>query len=215
MRKMILSFALLALLFASLAEGQTRGRRRSSQQDRFRSVSVSSASAPSSAPAGTRSVSFDDYRIIVTRNIFARNRYMPTQGAPVSRPTVSQERENSLVLTGVAAQGKVREAFFEDNRSGETLRVPVGSAFSAGTIVSVSFDGVVYRTGGVTRKITVGESLAGVPAGLYVPGASSQPVAAAASEPAGGPGAIEGASGGGGVLERMRQRREQEQRRLQ
>ena len=213
MRKMILSFALLALLFASLAEGQSRGRRRSSQEGRFGNPSA--VSAPSSAPAAGRGVSFDDFRIIVTRNIFARNRYMPTQGVPFVRPTVSQERENYLVLTGVAAQGIVREAFFEDNRSGETLRVPVGSAFSAGTIVSVSFDGVVYRTGGVTRKITVGESLAGVPAGLYVPGASSQPVAAAASEPAGGPGAIEGASGGGGVLERMRQRREQEQRRLQ
>lgn len=164
-------------------------------------MAATTATRPAAQPAS----SWDSYRIVLTRNIFSRDRSAPSRGHNASSRTTTRSPEQSIVLTGVAVQDAVRVAFFEDTRSGETIMVGVGQMLAGGAIDSITLDSVEYRSGPAAKTIAVGESLTGVPAAP-----SSMP---AASEPATGAATTRpnGASGDSNdILERMRQRRLQE-----
>ena len=159
-------------------------------------------STPASRPASAAAPSWDSYRIIVTRNIFQRDRSSSSRrGGSTSRPA-ARDFEHSVVLTGVALQDAARVAFFEDVRTGETTLACVGQTLGAGTIASISLDSVEYQSGTSSRKIAIGENLAGA-----VATPSSSP---AASQPASGPSTNAASKGGSEIEERMRQRRLQE-----
>ncbi|MEI8191363.1 MAG: hypothetical protein WCI75_16735, partial [candidate division NC10 bacterium] len=119
-----------------------------------------SASAPSTRPKR----SLDDYRLIVERNIFSRDRARrtfvarPSAGPPPTRP-LSQRH---LVLTGVALQGEAPMAFFEDSLDGQTLWVQVGMPIGHGVVADISLDGVSYRNGKNERTIAIGEDMEGI-----------------------------------------------------
>jgi hypothetical protein len=190
--------------------------------------------------ANGRDDSWDDYRVLVERNIFLRDRrrWRP-RAVPSTRPVrrSSRDLDDDIALTGVARRDGVFVAFFEDVRSGITFQIRAGQAVGQGKAVAISLDGVQYQRGEATRRIGVGRTLTGfVAAGVTdIPAPSLSP-APARPEPASRPGgepttgpaesttqpaiapARPPADGTGGddlksILERMRRRREQELRR--
>ncbi|MGA2266446.1 MAG: hypothetical protein ABSH10_08470 [Phycisphaerae bacterium] len=166
--------------------------------------------APTSAPTTSPKTSWEAYRLILDRNIFARDRAAPSQEeGDANRSGPPHGGEGSLILTGMATWGNVRLAFFEDSQTGETLKAVGGQALSRGTVISISLDSVEYRSGGTMRRIFIGENLIGQAGTLGSPGASSRP--ASTTEAAGQSGGTSGKDAGD-VLERMRQRRLQEVR---
>lgn len=171
------------------------------------SVAASAAAPENSADA--RKAAWDDYQILITRNIFSRDR-SPQRPTQIAVPPPLPRPENpAFVLTGVTVCGEVRTAFFENNQTGETVQVSTGGTVGGGTVASISLDSVEYSSGGATRKIAVGENLAGVAGTLSGPAAStSQP---AVSEAAASPGGA-GNDSAKDIIERMRQRRLQETR---
>jgi hypothetical protein len=171
---------------------------------------VAVAQTPSAGPATPPGGTWDDYRIIVTRNIFARDRSASRPRPPSFRPPPARDAEEEITLTGVVVQEDLCVAFFEDTRTGETILVPAGRTFGTGTVVSVSLDGVEYRSGETTRMLSLGENLRGMTVRAPPPGASSQPASMPSSAPATGP--SQPGAGTSDILERMRQRRLQELR---
>lgn len=176
-------------------------------------VFLAAGATPTGAPASRPSGSWDSYRLVVTRNIFARDRSARSRVRPVfSQPTTTYgSGQQELVLFGVVVQDGLRLGLFEDTQTHQTVRVPAGQVVGRGTVVSVSLDGVEYRSGGATRNIAIGESLSGLPAAPRASAPTSLPAGSATSGTATGPGepADKGASD---ILERMRQRRAQELR---
>ncbi|MCE5280111.1 MAG: hypothetical protein ABFD92_05920 [Planctomycetaceae bacterium] len=168
------------------------------------SPATQSASAPSAPPKR----SLDDYRLIVDRNIFSRDR----SRRPVAARAYTPPREISppapqrhLVLTGVALQGESPIAFFEDSLDGQTLWVQAGMAIGHGTVADISFDGVTYRNGARERTIAIGEDIEGI-AVLLQASTSTQ----SASAPAATPAAPPSSANDNDVLQRLRLRRLQD-----
>ncbi len=165
-------------------------------------VSKSPASAPASAPTSARAT--DDYRIIIDRNIFTRNRRAISRSTSIIR--MGPATNMGTVLTGVAIQADEPVAFFEDVRSGETTKLAVGQSIEGGQIVSISLDSVEFKSGGMTRTVNLGENLQGVSAVFAAPPAAASvpaPATAATSQPAIDKNTAD-------VIERLRQRRLQE-----
>jgi hypothetical protein len=178
-----------------------------------------SAATPATKPAPSENkVTWDSYRLIVTRNIFSRDRRAPTrERTPTYTPSAPRPQPTgpNLVLTGVVVQETQCIAFFEDSASGDTTGAVAGQALAKGRVRSVCLDGVEYESGGVCRKIAIGQSLDGqsvsfdrtptasAPAGTATTSSTSEP--STSSQPSGS-----GDKGTNDVLERMRQRRQQE-----
>lgn len=184
MRRTLFTLGLLGLFLTAMAVG------------------AAPSTAPVTSAAGGRNASFDAYQLILNRNIFSRDR-TSSRPARASRET-SRTGEQGLMLTGVAEQGDISVAFFEDLQSGQIIRALEGQAIGEGEIVAISLDSVQYRSGDQNRQIVIGQNLTGSSASLASTRSSSQPAEATSQGALG--------QGGNDILERMRQRRLQEQR---
>ena len=176
------------------------------------------APAKAATPGNTKPT-WDDYRIILDRNIFARDRSAPSathRSIAPSTPPV----EESIVLTGVAVRGDARVAFFENTRTGETVRAVPGGVLAGGSVSAISLDSVDYRAGEATRTISVGQNLAGLVAVLSPPAASPPSTPVGTTQPARASGAAATVDAAkpeekvdkttNDIIERMRLRRLQE-----
>jgi hypothetical protein len=155
------------------------------------------AKGPTTRPAAT----FDDYRIVLERNIFLKDR--TPQRRPVFRPirpAPTQPAPHQLVLTGVAIRQEIRVAFFEDDQTGELVKAVVGDVVQGGKLASISLDGVEFSRDNKTRKVAIGEGLLG--------GSSVDMSSAPSSETTAGPAGS--SSSGDDILERMKKRRAKE-----
>jgi len=173
-------------------------------------LAATSAGPP---PQAGRNTPWDAYSLLLTRNIFSRNRtvYTPRAWRPTSRP-VDTRPAPAMVLTGTAVQERGRIAFFEDPMTGETLWAVPGQAVGGGTLVAVSESSVEYRSWGARRTLLLGDSITGAP-GTLAPAAGAGAMPFVATRPAGttGPSPARSAPAGGtDILERMRRRRMQE-----
>ena len=94
-------------------------------------LSASAAVVTTTSRPAPKSDSWNNNRLVWTRNIFSRDRKsaMPTT---TSRPHVAQTQEQSLVLTGIVLQDCGQVAFFEDTRVGETTRACAGQSLASG-----------------------------------------------------------------------------------
>jgi hypothetical protein len=161
--------------------------------------------APAQAATGTQQ-DWNEYRLLVERNVFRRDRGPRQEPRRGPRTVPAPPRpERSIVLTGIAVQGDQRIAFLEDRRSGVTTRVEAGQKIASGAVTEVQGDRIKYEAGGTALEVQIGQNLEG---GLGTG-------APAASVTAAGEGAAEGAASetttpagaAGDVLERLRQRR--------
>jgi len=176
--------------------------------------------------------SWDEYRVLMERNIFLRDRRRPMLRRPSPRPAepVVRDSDGDIVLIGVGRRDGEFVAFFENVATRVTTRVAAGQAVGKGRVQAITLDGVGYDRDGTVTRIDIGHALpggrfarqtvsSGEPASTQ-PGESPLPT----TEPSGDTAApqidtrpVPPRSGAGSddiadILKRMRQRREQELR---
>ena len=114
-------------------------------------------------------LSWDDYKIISTRNIFSRNR-MPENipSFSESRPIPEREikEESYLILRGITKKAGQFNAFFEDSRTNRIKQVLKNEEIGNGKITNITIDFVTYKLGDNTIKVKTGMSLEGQVAGM-------------------------------------------------
>jgi len=157
---------------------------------------------------------WDDYKVVVERNIFSREPERPVERpstAASQAPPAPSEPAGYVVLTGVVQQGEELIAFLEDIQTGTTSRARVGDAVANGRLTKITLDYVEYESDGQTARIEIGKDLGG--------SISAPAISYGSSEAAGGAEVpADGTSESGAtvnrdeaaVLERLRQKREKE-----
>lgn len=153
---------------------------------------------PAAARPGPDEQPWQDYEVLVRRNIFSRNRGRPIPGTDEPERREAPQPEQFMFLRGVLRTNGEFVALLEDMGSGQVLRVRQGDAVLAGEVGKVWLDGVDYVRDGETITIAVGGNLLRGAAAAAVAS-----VSAAASAP-------EVSRDAADVLERLRQRRMRE-----
>ncbi len=146
-------------------------------------VAVIGFASPVLAATGQAN-SWDPFRLLAERNIFLRDRRRPEPRRYESPRPIPDNGERRLVLTGTALCGTEFVAFFENTRTGDTIRARAGGAVGTGKLKSVTLDGAEYEAGGKTTRIKIGFSLAGEAASLPTRRTSSTSTSESASPPA-------------------------------
>jgi len=103
------------------------------------------------------------YRIILERNIFSRQR------GPVRQPGEREEPreiavpnpESYFILKGIVQEDSEFIAFVEDTRSSQVLRLRQGNSVARGTIAALSLDSLEYELEGGKTTIRMGYDLEG------------------------------------------------------
>ncbi len=165
----------------------------------------------SGAEEGQAQASWENYEMVVERNIFSRDRSRASKSpfAAVKEPAPRPERY--IVLRGIVQQGKEHIAFLEDTRTGTTTKARLGDSVAQGQVGNITLDCVEYESNGQTAKIEVGQNLEGGVSPPPIPhevfdtvGASEVP---AAGTPEGGA-TVSGDEAA--ILERLREKRRKE-----
>ena len=173
------------------------------------SASVLRADSPAKTGAG---VSFDEYRVIAEQNIYLKDRRQATRPpgrfASILRPEPPPPSpEENIVLTGIVRHGDEYVAFFEDRRSGATLRVRRGQVLLGGSVGTISLDFVEYIRSGQVARIDIGENLAKRASG---PAAAPTVAQQTEGETAVAPARPAASGDEASILEMLRKRRQQE-----
>ena len=173
---------------------------------------ASSAYASGTEPA-QRPASQDDYKLVVTRNIFVRERgSRRADDASQRTPAPASRPERYIALRGIVSEGAEFVAFLEDVRTGATSVLRTGDAIASARLSTITRDYIECESDDGTRRVEVGQTLEGE---------ASSPVALhELTEALGsaGPPSAETSSGAtsvaedAAVLERLRQRRQSETR---
>jgi hypothetical protein len=108
--------------------------------------------------------SFDDYKLIVERNIFDPNRREVRKNEPDPASVLPQNvpaETVSLVGTLVHRTNKESErvAFFIGSAPGNTLSAKIGDTVAEMKVQSVQMDNVILKSGKTTFEIPVGKGL--------------------------------------------------------
>jgi hypothetical protein len=177
--------------------------------------------------------SFDKYQVLITNNIFVRDRarYAPRERDFTPAPVAAAlGPEEATVLRGIVRQLEIPDApyfvYLEDVRTGATVKVRVGDPVCQGKLIHPTLDGVDYVKNGVMTRVELGKNLTGAdttPASVPpaaassavqptpVNGAGVSPAAQFASPSAGAsPASTTPPSSLDSVAEQMRQKRLQE-----
>lgn len=132
---------------------------------------AASAAAPAAATTPVQP-SFDRYQVLLSNNIFVRDRqrwerFRPGHSGPPLTP------EEATALRGVVRQGEGAKAvyfvFLEDVRTQQTTKMRVGDPVCAGMLANPTLDSVDYLKNGVAKRIEVGENLTGKEAAAPAP----------------------------------------------
>ena len=133
------------------------------------------ALAASAAPAAATTPvqpSFDRYQVLLSNNIFVRDRqrWDRDRTGPSGPPLTPEE---ATALRGVVRQGEGEKAtyfvFLEDVRTQQTTKMHVGDPVCSGKLVNPTLDSVDYLKNGVAKRILVGQNLTGKEAALPQP----------------------------------------------
>jgi hypothetical protein len=164
------------------------------------------------------------------------SRQGPNTPSIPSQPPRPVDTDQYIVLLGIGLEGPQYTAFFEDSKAGKILQVLTGDVVGKGRLRAVNLDSVQYDRGGKFSTVKVGYTLTGTRAasmGFATPAPS--PIAAASgtsrsgssrltsmapttspattqptTAPSAGATSAPASDGLQDILERMRQRREQE-----
>jgi hypothetical protein len=157
-------------------------------------------SAPAAPPAEVRTSpqeSFDKYQVLLSNNIFVRDR---ARWAPKASAAPLLSPEEATALRGIVRQGEGASAayvvFLEDVRTQQTTEMRVGERVCAGRLVNPTLESVDYLKNGVAKRIEIGQNLTGAEAVAPGPPAADQSLRAGGpgGPPGGPPGAAEGGS---------------------
>lgn len=114
------------------------------------------------APTTARQDTWAEYRIILQRNIFSRQRGPIRQRRTTrSRPVVRRNPESYLLLKGIVQEDSTFIAFIEDTQSNTVLRFREGDSVARGTVKNFSLDSIEYQLEDKTINVTLGRDLEG------------------------------------------------------
>lgn len=107
---------------------------------------------------------WDDYKVIVERNIFSRNRGRPPRrrdntGEP--KEVIAPNPESYFVLKGIVQQDKEYIAFLEETQSGKMIRAKIGDKIARGTLKGLTLDYIEFELNSNTMRIQIGNNLEG------------------------------------------------------
>lgn len=164
-------------------------------------------------PADVEQADGDDYSILETRNIFLRDRSVPRQRVqtPAAPRPAPPRPERDIVLTGVVRRDGEYVAFFENRRTGETSRLQVGDPLLQGRIAGIALDHVMYETDSRSAQVGLGMDLDGAASSAAASATAPTPASTAGAGTPAAPSATP--EDRASVLERLRQRRQQEMNR--
>jgi hypothetical protein len=120
------------------------------------------SSANSLAKEAAKEPVWDDYKIILERNMFSRNRMPPVDNKVpiVTRPPANPE--SFYILRGITSENSVYWVFLQDNKQGGMLQKRVGDDVARGKIKSVlGLDSIEFQMGETTKTIQMGYDLEG------------------------------------------------------
>jgi len=188
-------------------------------------VVVAAAAALASPPAiaaAERENTWDRFRVLAERNLFVRDRRprLPQSQGPI-RHVPAPPAAPRFVLTGIARRREAFVAFFENTATGETVRARTGETLGGGVIHAISMNGVDYVADGEATRIAIGDTLTGEPPppaeitdatheDTATEDASQEETPPDPDETPAPEAAPETPTDLADILERMRQRREQE-----
>jgi hypothetical protein len=114
---------------------------------------------------------WSQYKIIVERNIFSRNRgrNTPVRGTPDDQGRIQQKApqlESYFVLKGIAKENDKFAAFLEDTRDGHVIQVIANESIARGKITKLTLDSIIYQRDSEETPVKVGETLQGRPGGV-------------------------------------------------
>lgn len=179
---------LVAVLACDTGLGQSSRSKssKSGRSDRSSSSSDRSSSSDSSAGGAT-----DDYRLLVTKNIFVRDRTSRGPRPDQPRPTPPAP-ERGMVLRGIVAQDQEQLAYIENLATNEVLRVMAGQKAGPGVVQSVGTDSIQFQAGEQVRKVQIGMTLEGKDApDMASMTTATQPSGGSSTQPGGAPNSIE------------------------
>jgi len=104
------------------------------------------------------------YEIILTRNIFSRQRVSPRQREFEEQerpPQVMPNPESYFRLKGIVQEDGVFIAFIEDTRSSSVLRLRQGQSVARGIVKSLTLDSIEYEFADKTVLVELGRDLEG------------------------------------------------------
>jgi hypothetical protein len=109
--------------------------------------------------ANTASSLYEQYRVVVERNVFSASARSP-RPAPAQAPPAPPAGAE-YVLTGVVAGGEPAVALVEESGSGQTRVYRLGEETPAGRVAAIEGEGVRLSQGDSEKLIRVGYTLAG------------------------------------------------------
>ena len=120
----------------------------------------------SEAPPPAQQRSWEDYGLLMQRNIFSRNRgrrpERTSRNEPQETPApVVLAPESYMVLKGIVAAGTTSAAFIEDTRTNQVFCLTAGEKIASGTVTQLTLDSIVYKQGDRETTILVGQTLSG------------------------------------------------------
>lgn len=191
------------------ATAATTDTRPSTQPASAPAMQTASSRTTAARPFLTPAASWETYRVLAEKNMFLKDRTRPPARGRTrtASPRDTRSDEECTTLMGIVWQGQQWVAFLEDVRTGKVQRAAAGDAVCHGTLGLVTLDAVQYCVAEATSTISVGKTLAGT--GPASQAATTGATSETASEPA--TGAASSSSPTNDVLERMRQRRAQEE----
>lgn len=105
---------------------------------------------------------WDNYKMLVERNIFSRNRGSSfDRDSSKAKKITPPKPESYFVLRGIVQQNDERIAFLEDNREGKTIKARVGESIARGILKNLTLDYIEFGLDANTTRIVIGSNLEG------------------------------------------------------
>lgn len=103
------------------------------------------------------------YDIILTRNIFSRNRqaFRPRETREEPQQVAMPNPESYYILKGIVQEDNEFTAFLEDKRDGGVLRLRQGDEIARGVIKTLNLDALEYEMGDQVTTVRLGYDLEG------------------------------------------------------
>ena len=116
--------------------------------------------------------SWDEYKVILERNMFSRDRgrveAVARRESSAKPKTIAPAEQSYFVLRGIVQQDGVFAAFFEDKRYGDITRVWIGQSIAGGVVQSLGLDSIDFELGEQKVTVHIGENLQGRPGSSIV-----------------------------------------------
>jgi hypothetical protein len=114
-----------------------------------------------------------EYAIFQQRSPFGQST------GPVGAQASAGGPETNYVFRGAVQTGSAITAFFEEGSSEKVIQMMAGNSIASGRIKSIDLDAIEYESGGVSRRIEIGQNLKGQaaqpPAPTTAPSAPAPP----------------------------------------